>query len=375
MKSISLFSGIGGLELADPPESFCEIDEDCRSFLSYKYPNSEIHDDVMTYTPQRASLVLGGWPCQDISVAGLQKGLSGERSGLFFKMVDIAVEAKAHTIIAENVPNLLRLEKGNNFRYVIKSLHEAGFEYVAWRTLNARQFGLPHQRRRVFIVASKQKRVARRLFRRIPSFKGEATNEPESAGFYWTAGIHGINFSVGYSPTLKVGSALSIPSPPAVYFHGNVRRITPPEALLLQGFNPEDFEEVTPKAIYRMTGNAVARPVGLFVAESVNGGDKNQRAPKLVPEVSRQLGLFPDSDSRFEVAKRWPESGMAFGKEEFKFIDDQEIPLSTSLDGIIDMENQTELSVRAASGLLRRLAKSGKPCPPEVHRALTRIAS
>lgn len=91
-----------------------------------------------------ADVVAGGWPCQDISVAGLQEGLRGERSGLFFEMLRIAEEAAAHTLIAENVPHLLRMDNGKAFELAIRSLEDADYPFVSWRTLNAREFGLPH---------------------------------------------------------------------------------------------------------------------------------------------------------------------------------------------------------------------------------------
>lgn len=110
MRYISLFSGIGGLESSSQtPLAVCEIDPWCQKVLSRKFPEAELSKDVRSFIPPAVDVVVGGWPCQDISAAGLRKGLAGERSGLFFRMLDVAIEAGAHTIVAENVPNLLRL--------------------------------------------------------------------------------------------------------------------------------------------------------------------------------------------------------------------------------------------------------------------------
>lgn len=374
LKVISLFSGVGGLELEQPADTFCEIDPECRVVLAHRFPESRLHDDVMTLRPQRADVVLGGWPCQDLSVAGLRRGLAGEKSGLFFRMVDVAVEARAHTIVAENVPNLLTLERGENFRLVVQALQIAGFEYVAWRTLNARQFSLPHQRRRVFIVASQKKVTAGRLFRDLPVGPAANITEPEAAAFYWTAGLQGLNYSLGFSPTLKVGSSLSIPSPPAVFFDGCVRRVTPKEATQLQGFNYADFSKVPDKAVHRMMGNAVAQPVGRFVAESVLKPPAGSSEPRLQAQ-NRQFELFSDHDRDFFRVTRWPTAGMVVGDEVLTFTEPEGGHLDLSLEKVIDRSNRESLSVRAATGLLSRLHRSGKPCPPDLFDALQAIVA
>lgn len=374
LKAISLFSGVGGLELTEPSDVLCELDEECRTVLSARFPGSQVHDDVMTLKPKAADIVFGGWPCQDLSVAGLRRGLAGEKSGLFFRMVDIAVAAKAQTLVAENVPNLLKLENGENFRLVIEALQHAGFPYVAWRTLNARQFGLPHQRRRVFIVASHEKKNCLNLFRDVPRLSVKKfKEEPVVQAFYWTAGLQGLNLSQGYTPTLKVGSSLSIPSPPAVFFDGIVRQITPKEAIKLQGFNVGDFRRVSNKAIYRMMGNAVARPVGRFVAESVRAKEGLVNENSLSP-IPTQFELFSDRSFDRLYVDKWPNSGLVLGDEILEHKERNAPGLCNSLEDLIDSDEKSEISVRAASGLLSRLNRSGKPCPPEIRVALERIS-
>ena len=83
MRSVSLFSGVGGLEATDHAELFCELDSDCRVVLGRRFSGARLHDDVNTLPPVPGlDVVFGGWPCQDISVAGLKRGLAGARSGL-----------------------------------------------------------------------------------------------------------------------------------------------------------------------------------------------------------------------------------------------------------------------------------------------------
>ena len=84
---VSCFSGVGGLEGSDPALAFCESDEQAQIVLRRRHPEAKIHDDIATFQPPKAEVILGGWPCQDISVAGNQAGLTGERSGLFYELL------------------------------------------------------------------------------------------------------------------------------------------------------------------------------------------------------------------------------------------------------------------------------------------------
>lgn len=374
MRAISLFSGVGGLELPGANSMLCEIDPECREVLRLRFPESRIHDDVMTLDPPRADVVFGGWPCQDLSVAGLRRGLAGEKSGLFFRMVDIAIDADVGTLVAENVPNLLKLENGENFRLVVEYLQRAGFKHVAWRSLNARQFGLPHQRRRIFIIASQDRQICLNLFRKLPRVsQAKFKEDPSVVAFYWTAGLQGINLSRGFSPTLKVGSSLSIPSPPAILYKNRVRQISAREAILLQGFRLMDFKALPDKAIYRMMGNAVARPVGRFVAESVNENSESVPDSAFIP-LTNQAELFSDILNSTSRISTWPDSGFIEGEEVKRFVEDKNRPLCNSLEDLVDLDDDSELSARAANGLLSRLSRSGKACPDDLRKALTKIA-
>lgn len=355
---ISLFSGIGGLESSQVhPTLCCEADKSCRFVLGRRFRNTELADDVTTLSPPAAEVVVGGWPCQDISVAGLQLGLEGSRSGLFYQMLRIARECGAHTIVAENVPNLLRMRGGELFAEVLRAFDDSGFSNVAWRTLNAREFGLPHERRRVFIIASKRPQLAFALHRDLPQFKAPysttGTTPTFCNGFYWTAGLQSICYSEGYVPTLKVGSALSIPSPPALHFDSCVRKATAQECLKLQGFDPAEFAGLADKELYRMAGNAVASPVGRFVMDSVF----ENRAVNPVRIAYAQIG----ESGVYESGAVW-EVGL------------DRSPLATNLRDVIDGSNKAPMSCRAASGLLSRLRRSGKPCPSALLQLLEGVA-
>ena len=163
MKFISLFSGIGGFDLAFERAGMecvavCEIDKNAQSVLRRHFPKAKLFDDVRkvgkeTHGRKTIDLVCGGFPCQDVSIAGRRAGLAGERSGLWFEFARIIDEIEPRWVIIENVPGLLSSNKGQDFAAIIQWLAERGYG-VAWRVLDAQFFGVPQRRRRVFIVAS-----------------------------------------------------------------------------------------------------------------------------------------------------------------------------------------------------------------------------
>ena len=362
MEYLSCFSGIGGLEATGVNPTFCEIDPDCREVLSRTHPNSIIHNDINNLEAKKFEIICGGWPCQDISVAGKQKGLKGKNSGLFYKFLDIAKRAGSKSLVAENVPNLLRLENGAVFKEVLRSLHTAGFKHISWRLLNARHFGLPHHRNRVFIIASKSQETAFTLFRPTPD-KNYTANSHNVAGFYWTAGTHALNYSEGYVPTLKIGSSIGIASPPAVHYDNVVRQISWNEALKLQGFDPYYFADIKPTAIFKMAGNAVAKPVGKFVMDGVFE-DKFHNEIKFQQIQSNWL-----DDGLGEAI---PQSGYYDGKIHspiLKVVKNK----SADLQKFLDLSSSNRLSHRAASGLLKRLSKSQTYCPSKLLEDLNRL--
>lgn len=358
MQYLSLFSGIGGLESPkSSPQLLCDISPACREVLRLRFPGTPVWDDIRTLQPPPARVVAGGFPCQDISTGGKQAGFSGSRSSLFFEMIRVARAAAAHTIVAENVPNLLDMQGGAVMHTVLETLSQHGFRFISWRLLNARQFGLPQQRNRVFLIGSQDLDVAKSIHRPIQSALADSS-EGQADGFYWTAGIQSICYSRGYAPTLKVGSSLSIPSPPAVFFDGVVRKLTASECLRLQGFDPSEFASVSEKDVLLMTGNAVPVPAGHFVMEGVSS-------------PQQQLTL---AESPLFGWGRFPRDGLMVDGV-LSEISHLSQPLSESLWSVVDKGNRVQLSVRAASGLLRRLERSCKDCPPTLLDALQAIAA
>lgn len=155
LKMISLFSGIGGFDLAgewvgiETIESV-EINPFCQKVLTKNFPNTPIYNDVTTYKPTKyCDIVCGGSPCQDLSIAGKQKGIKdGERSSLWFEQLRIYKESRATFLIWENVAGAFR----NGFREVLRSLSESGYD-AEWQVVSAAALGAPHLRERIFLIA------------------------------------------------------------------------------------------------------------------------------------------------------------------------------------------------------------------------------
>ena len=167
MKFVSLFAGVGGFDLGlERAGHECiaqvEIDKHCRTVLDRHWPDVPKHDDVRTAIEfadtiglvGRTDLVCGGFPCQDVSVAGKRAGLAGERSGLFWDALAFATHVQARWILLENVPGLLTSNQGRDFGTIATAFSDAGYVYFEWRVLDSQFFGVPQRRRRVFIVAS-----------------------------------------------------------------------------------------------------------------------------------------------------------------------------------------------------------------------------
>jgi DNA (cytosine-5)-methyltransferase 1 len=165
VKAVSLFAGVGGFDLALERNGIevvasIEIDKKAQDVLRRHFPNSTIFGDITEVTGEQLinagftpndGIITGGFPCQDLSVAGKRAGLAGKRSGLFWEICRLLDETGTQNFILENVPGLLSSNQGRDMATVIEALVERGYR-VGWRVLDAQYFGVPQRRRRVFIV-------------------------------------------------------------------------------------------------------------------------------------------------------------------------------------------------------------------------------
>jgi len=162
-KVASFFAGIGGFDLGCERAGMevvfqCEVNTFCQQVLKKHWPDTPLHSDIKKLDAKNipdANIWCGGFPCQDVSLAnqGKRKGLKGERSGLFYTYANLVKERKPDWLIIENVPGLLNSHEGADFGIILKTLDELGYG-VSWRVFDAKYFGTPQRRRRVYIVAS-----------------------------------------------------------------------------------------------------------------------------------------------------------------------------------------------------------------------------
>src|SRR5690606_24755917 len=131
-----------------------EKDRQCRAVLRRHWPDVKLYEDVRDVGRANLApvdLICGGFPCQDLSVAGRRAGLAGERSGLWWEFHRLVAELLPRWVLIENVPGLLSSNGGRDFAAVLHGLAQLGYWWT-YRVLDARHFGVPQRRRRVFIV-------------------------------------------------------------------------------------------------------------------------------------------------------------------------------------------------------------------------------
>jgi DNA (cytosine-5)-methyltransferase 1 len=296
----SFFSGIGGFDLGFQNAGFkvtyqCEINKFCSAILKKHWPDVRKDTDIKKVEDRSTLPVsdvwVGGFPCQDVSVArmGPRAGLKGKQSGLFHEFARILEQGRPGIVVIENVPGLLSSHGGRDFGIVVRTLAELGYS-VGWRVLNSKDFGVPQSRQRVFIVGSHGER-------RGPA---EILFEPEcgerdypESGQNGEKPISPFKTSVGdlvKGPIVKkLAHCLYACSARhtgtdwsrnyASYPDGRVRRLVPVECERLQGFPdgwtvPDDekfsLSDDLDSMRYHAIGNAVSVPVVQWLAHRIH---------------------------------------------------------------------------------------------------------
>ena len=176
MKFLDLFAGIGGFRLGMENAGhecigFCEIDKFARA--SYKAIHNtkgeiELHDitavsDESIRGIGRVDIICGGFPCQAFSIAGARRGFEDTRGTLFFEIARFASILKPQYLFLENVKGLLNHDKGDTFEVILSTLDELGYD-VEWQVFNSKNFGVPQNRERVFIIGHLRGECTRRVF-------------------------------------------------------------------------------------------------------------------------------------------------------------------------------------------------------------------
>ncbi|NCD17437.1 MAG: DNA cytosine methyltransferase [Actinobacteria bacterium] len=283
LRAASFFAGIGGFDLGLERAGIatawqCEINDFCYAVLEKHWPRIPKSRDIREVKADdipEADLWVGGFPCQDISLArmGRRDGLRGSQSGLFFDFARLLEEGRPKAVLLENVAGLLSSNDGRDFALVIRTLADLGYG-VAWRVFDSRYFGVPQSRTRVFILGTLGG----------PTAAGQVLFEPEcgdrhseKSGSNGKKSVSPFAISVGDPQrgfVKKLAHCLYAESARHTgtdwsrnyvsYPEGAVRRLTPLEAERLQGFPdgwtnlPEfDDSEALDSARYHACGNAV----------------------------------------------------------------------------------------------------------------------
>lgn len=224
MTFLDLCSGIGGFRLGLETVGhkcigYCEYDKFARASYEAMYDTKGEWkaDDVTKLKSEDvpyADIWCFGFPCQDISVAGKQRGLVGKRSGIYYNIIDLIKgkeeSAKPTYLLVENVKNLLSINAGFDFASVLSEMDEAGYD-CRWQVLNSKNFGVPQNRERVFIIANLRSRGGREV---LPLTGENAATLNQLVGGMQGYRIYGTD---GISATL-VGNAGGVGAKTGLYF-------------------------------------------------------------------------------------------------------------------------------------------------------------
>lgn len=347
-----LFAGIGGIErglsrAGHETALLCENDPAAAAVLQARFADVPLHRDVrdLRALPQDVSLLAAGFPCQDLSQAGTTSGIAGARSGLVGEVFRLVEQHRTPWVLLENVPFMLQLARGEAMHVITSAFEELGYRW-AYRVVDARAFGLPQRRRRVYFLASNVGDPRTVLFADEAGELEEpkVNGHPVACGFYWTEGIRGLGWAVDAIPTLKGGSSIGIPSPPAIVLEDG-RVVTPHicDAERLQGF-PKDWtkpaEAVAKKgARWKLVGNAVSVPAAAWL------GRRLAR-----PGAPRDYGAIALSGHR-----HWPSAAWNMGSGRVA-VSASEWPVRLRYHSLSEFLRSppNPLSVKATAGFLSR---------------------
>ncbi len=352
-----LFAGIGGFELGlqragHHAELVCDVLPAARAVLEARFPDVEYRDDItrLRSLPATVDLVCAGFPCQDLSQAGRTAGLAGDKSSLVADVFRLLDKCRVAHVVLENVPFMLQLAGGNAMRAIVDEFERLGYRW-AYRTVDSFSFGLAQRRERVFLVASRELDPAMVLLADESRLERPCTALGRLAhGFYWTEGLGGLGWAVDSVPTLKNGSTIGIPSPPAVLMpDGTVVRPGIRDGEMLQGFAPDwtqPAEAVArPSARWSLVGSAVSVPVAEWLGMRLHTPSPYDEARDAgFPE----RGRLPRA-ARFDGKQR---HGVTIGVDVFGI---RPAPLTEFLR---DSEGQQLLSAKATAGFLRRTRRA-----------------
>jgi DNA (cytosine-5)-methyltransferase 1 len=360
---VGLFAGIGGIErglhrAGHETLLLCENDLAARAVLADKFPGVPCHEDVreLTELPVDTTLIAAGFPCQDLSQAGMTSGIEGAQSGLVGEVIRLVRRYRTPWVLLENVPFMLQLARGEAMNVITTAFEQLGYRW-AYRVVDARAFGRPQRRRRVYFLAARDADPRTVLFADdigAPTSEDQETWRERACGFYWTEGTRGLGWADDGIPTLKGGSGLGIPSPPAIVLPSGAV-VTPhiSDAEALQGF-PRTWTRAAERVgkaglRWKLVGNAVSVDAASWIGRRL-----------------ARPGRIKSFETTPLIDTRWPNAAWNMGEGRVR------VPVSEwpqrqpyrSLAGFLKGPLKP-LSAKATSGFLQRARQAKLNFPDE----------
>lgn len=310
MKVASFFAGVGGIDKGFEKAGFDviwanEFDKYAAITYQMNFENKLVIDDIRNVNVNDIpdfDIMIGGFPCQAFSVAGLRKGFEDERGNLFFELERIFKVKKPAVIFLENVKNLVGHDNGNTFRVILEKLEEAGY-HVKKDVLNACDYGnLPQNRERIYIVAFLDENAYKefkfpdpvKLTNKLKDLI--EYNQKQEAKYYYTKDSCGFydelkenvkNSDTTYQwrrvyvrenksnlcPTLTANMGTGGHNVPIIYCKTGIRKFTPRECFNMMGYD-KDYKlsvDMANTHLYKQAGNSVVVPVIEKIAREIKG--------------------------------------------------------------------------------------------------------
>ena len=298
---LDLFAGIGGFRLGmtmagHKPVGWVEWDKFARKSYEAMYDTkgewtahdiTKVSDDDIRSLRGRVDVITGGFPCQAFSIAGKRKGFDDTRGTLFFEIARFANIVRPCYLFLENVKGLLNHDSGNTFETILRTLDELGYD-AEWDVLNSKNFGVPQNRERVFIIGHLRGERTRKVFPVERSYsKIIETSSIKFADYRYDEGLRirkngtvpclkANNHKMGTDGMDLSNGVYAVLTPDRIEKRQNcvrIRKLTPRECWRLQGFPDELFERAaevnSDSQLYKQAGNSVTVNVIYEIAKKL----------------------------------------------------------------------------------------------------------
>ena len=284
---LDLFSGIGAFALglltagySFKNHYYSEIDKYAIANYQNNFKNAQYAGDIRKIKKnqiEKPDLITFGSPCQNLSIAGNHKGITGQKSSLFFDAVKIIEWYKPHCFVFENVKGLLQNNQGKDFEIVLQKIAELGVYVCQWQLINSAWF-LPQNRERLYLVGHLAKEGARQVFPlKLPGSQS-TTDQPKVEIIGRTNKFGNVGIIVNTNRLASTLMATGKDGNSIFYDKGKLRRLTPLECERLQGL-PDNWTAcglfkgetlpISDTQRYIMLGNSVTVPIVTAIGKAL----------------------------------------------------------------------------------------------------------